>query len=90
MTDDELATVYTTNHTADAEMVRMALQEEGVAAFVDGAQQAGLAGVLDVHVRVARKDVEQARQVIDEMHRPTISEDAWNEALGEGEEGEIE
>lgn len=85
MTSDELTTVYTTNHTPDAEMVRLALEEEGLAAYIDGAQQAGLTGVLDVHVRVAQADVEQARRLIDEMRRPAVSEEDWEEALGEGE-----
>lgn len=87
---DELAIVYTTTHTADAEVVRLALEEEGLAAFIDGAQQAGFSGVMDVHVRVARPDVEQALRVIEEMRRPAVSEEAWEEALGEesGNEGE--
>lgn len=88
MTDDELATVYTTTHPADAEMVRLALEEEGLAAFIDGAKQGGLTGVLDVHVCVVQRDVEQARRRIEEMRRPTVSEEAWEEAIGESEEGE--
>jgi hypothetical protein len=87
MTNDELAIVYTTTHPADAEMVRLALEEEGLAAFIDGAKQGGLTGVLDVHVRVAQHDVEQAQRLIEEMRRPTVSDEAWDEALGEvGEE----
>ncbi|HEX7378234.1 MAG TPA: DUF2007 domain-containing protein [Pirellulales bacterium] len=87
---DELAIVYTTTHAADAEVVRLALEEEGLAAFIDGAQQAGFSGVMDVHVRVARPDVEQAQRVIEEMRRPAVSAEAWEEALGEdvGNEGE--
>lgn len=87
MTDDELATVYTTTHPADAEMVRLALAEEGLAAFVDGGQQGGLVGVLQVHVCVPRPDADRARQLIDEMRRPTVSDEVWEEALGQAEEG---
>lgn len=83
---DELATVYTTTHLADAEMVRLALADEGLAAFVDGPTQGGLVGVLQVHVCVARHDAEQARQLIEEMRRPTISEEVWDEALSQAEE----
>ncbi|MGH7134319.1 MAG: DUF2007 domain-containing protein [Pirellulales bacterium] len=86
MTDDELATVYTTTHPADAEMVRLALADEGLAAFVDGPTQGGLVGVLQVHVCVARHEAEQARQLIEEMRRPTLSEEVWDEALGKSED----
>lgn len=83
MADDELATVYTTTHPADAEMLRMALEEEGLPAFIEGGKQAGLAGVLDVHVCVAQQNAEQARRLIEEMDRSPISAEAWDEALGE-------
>jgi hypothetical protein len=82
---DELATVYTTTHPADAEMVRVALAEEGLAAFVDGAKQGGLAGVLDIHVCVAQHDAEQARLIIEDMNRSPLSVEAWNEALAEND-----
>lgn len=88
MNDDELATVYTTTHTADAEIVRLALEEEGLAAFVDGAQQGGFAGVWDVHVRVARPQAERARRVIEQMRRPAVSDEAWQDAWGESEQSE--
>jgi 3-hydroxyisobutyrate dehydrogenase-like beta-hydroxyacid dehydrogenase len=83
MTTDELATVYTTTHPADAEMVRAALEEEGLAAFVEGAKQAGLAGVLNVRVCVAQQNADEARRLIDEMARSPISAEAWDEAVGE-------
>ncbi|HVX15127.1 MAG TPA: DUF2007 domain-containing protein [Pirellulales bacterium] len=81
MNRDELATVYTTTHPADAEMVRMALAEEGLAAFVEGGKQAGLTGILDVRVCVAQENAEQARRLIDDLDRSPLSAEAWDEAL---------
>jgi hypothetical protein len=86
MTDDELASVYTSTHPADAEMVRLALAEEGLAAFVDAPTQGGLVGVLQIHVCVPRRDAEQARQLIEETRRPSITEDVWDEALSQADE----
>ena len=85
MTDNESATVYTTTNPADAEMVRLALAEEGLAAFVDAPAQGGLVGVLQVHVCVPRHDAERARRVIEAMRRPTLSEEEWDEALSRAE-----
>lgn len=83
MKTDELAAVYTTTHPADAEMVRIALEEEGLAAFVEGGKQAGLAGVLNVRVCVAQQNAAEARRLIDGMARTPISAEEWEEAVGE-------
>ncbi|HEV3341238.1 MAG TPA: DUF2007 domain-containing protein [Pirellulales bacterium] len=81
--DDELQTVFTTTYPAQAEMVRMALQDEGIPAFVDGAKQAGFTGALAVHVSVAKKDATRAEAFIEEFGTASVADEEWEEALGE-------
>jgi hypothetical protein len=74
MKDDELQTVFTTTHPADAEIVRIALEDEGIGAFVDGATQAGFTGALAVHVSVAKKDVARATMLVEELEHGNVPE----------------
>ncbi len=66
---DELTTVFKTRDVIEAEMVRMALDEQGIASEIENAHQAGLAGVLEAKVYVKSSDVEQAREVLSELDR---------------------
>lgn len=75
MIDDELETVYTTTHAIAAEMMKMALKNEGIEAYIEGENQAGLAGVLNISVRVSPQDVEQAEAFIDDFERSRMSAD---------------
>jgi limonene-1,2-epoxide hydrolase len=83
MKDDELRTIFTTTYPAQAEMVRVALESEGIPAFVDGANQGGFTGALDVHVSVAQKDADRAAVLVEELDRVDVSHEEWEEALGE-------
>ena len=67
MTADDLTTVFTTRDALQAEMVRLALQEEGIAAALDNPLQAGFTGVLDVNVKVQTADADRARQVLSDL-----------------------
>jgi uncharacterized membrane protein len=66
---DELITVFASRDVLEAEMVRMALLEQGIAAEIENAHQGGLAGVLDAKVYVKAEDVERAKQVMGEIDR---------------------
>jgi hypothetical protein len=81
MIDDELETVYTTTHAIAAEMMKMALENEGIGAYIEGENQAGLAGVLNISVRVSPQDVERAEAFVDEFERSRMS--AGDEAVDE-------
>lgn len=61
---DELIVVYTTTDSSDAEIVRAALGNEGVPAFIDGEGQAALTGVFPMHVLVPAADAQRARDYI--------------------------
>ncbi len=67
MSHDDLQVAYTTSSAEEAEILRVALQNEGIPCEVDGAHQAGLTGVpiLEVRLLVRREDLDKAREIID-------------------------
>lgn len=67
MTADDLVTVFSTRDVLAADMIRMALQEEGIESRIDNEHQGGLTGVLDAKVYVMSSDVERAKEVIDDL-----------------------
>jgi hypothetical protein len=62
--DQELVTIYQAHDELDAEVVKIALAEEGISGVVDNQHQAGLTGVLPVHLQVSSGDAERARHFI--------------------------
>ena len=85
MEDNELQTVFTTTLPAQAEIMKVALEGEGIAAFVDGAHQAAFTGALDVYVSVAKNDAARAATLIEEMEHSDGSEEPLDaEVLDEG------
>ena len=75
MEAQEPVTVYTVKNPAEAQMVRNALQAEGIAAEISGDDQAGLAGVLTIDILVKAIDLDRARQVIDGLRTDHLEED---------------
>jgi hypothetical protein len=69
MNTDALVTVFTLKNPAQAEILRLALQEEGIACFLEGENQAGLTGIFDIDVQVRAADAERARELI-KAHEP--------------------
>jgi hypothetical protein len=66
---NEPTTVYVTTNPAEAEVVRAALDAEGITARTTGTNQAGLVGALDeVTVVVRASDAERARALIQSIH----------------------
>lgn len=64
MDANELVEVYTTNHLAEAEVLKNALDAEGIACKLDGENQGGFVGVFDVKILVRAWDEERARKVL--------------------------
>jgi hypothetical protein len=66
MDTKELVTVYTVGNAVEAEIIRNALQNEGIRAFVEGANQAADAGLvgIPIHIEVAAADADKARKFI--------------------------
>ena len=65
MEADEPVTVYTINNPFKAEVIKMALQGEGIACQLDGEGQAGLSDILAIGVLVPAKDADRARRIIE-------------------------
>jgi hypothetical protein len=84
--------IYTVNNPMIAEMIRNALQEEGIACELSGEAQGGFAGVLDeIQIMTKAADAERALAIIKELesqHSESEDEDADDEGPepGEGEE----
>ena len=75
MAAQEPVRVFTTNDPIAAEMIRNALQEEGIAAEVSGESQGGFAGVFpEIEVLVKASDADQALRIVDEMEERRRSE----------------
>jgi hypothetical protein len=80
MRDDELVTVFETNDANAAEIARLALESEGIAAFVEGEGQAGLTGILEIQVVVKTADAERARELIATHTASAMSDDELEQA----------
>ncbi|WP_437205142.1 putative signal transducing protein [Planctomicrobium sp. SH664] len=78
MDADELVAVYETTDVMRAELIRASLDGEGISAFVDNESQAGLSGVLQVHVMVRAADEKVASAYIAELesgiHRSDVED----------------
>ena len=69
MEHEELVTVYTLKNPTQAEIIRNALENEGILCHLDGESQAGLTGIFDIDVMVKTEDADRARALI-ETHVP--------------------
>jgi hypothetical protein len=69
--EQELVTVYTVANAVEAEIIKNALEDEGIPCFVEGGLQAGEAGLAGIPVKidVAVADAERARLFIEEHHQ---------------------
>jgi len=63
---DDLVTVSTLPNLVEAEIIQNALQAEQIPSFLEGAQQAGIAGTqaVPVKIQVRADDVSRARKFI--------------------------
>jgi hypothetical protein len=65
MDPDDLVTVYTLTDANQAEIIKGALQAEGIHCQLGGEGQAGFTGLWEVEVMVRAADADQARQLIE-------------------------
>lgn len=68
MDADELTQIYTLRDAGEAEIIKQALQHEGIRCELDGEHQAGLTGIFEIQVLVRAADAERARKFIEEHH----------------------
>lgn len=64
MDENEPVVVQTTNNLAEAEVLKNALEAEGIKCQLAGENQGGFSGVFDVRILVRAWDEERARQVL--------------------------
>jgi hypothetical protein len=71
MASTDLVTVYTVGDPIKAEIVRNALEAEGIPAFIEGGRQAGLKGItgIEIKIQVAANDVERATRFFEDRKR---------------------
>jgi hypothetical protein len=62
---DELVTVYSLKSATQAEVIKIALEANGIPCFLEGESQAGLAGIFDIEVQVQAADADAARELIE-------------------------
>lgn len=92
MSSDELVTVYLVKRPGLAEIIRLALQSEGIDCFVEGEGQA-FSGIVDVELQVKAQDADRARQFIQDRmdsieHQEDPVDDDEDDDAGESEEEE--
>jgi hypothetical protein len=64
LSPNEPVTIYTLNDCYEAEIIKTALESEGIRCELDGERQAGLAEVLPIGVIVRAQDADRARKII--------------------------
>ena len=62
---DEIVTVYTVRDEMQGEIIKNALEAEGIKCNLGGEHQAALTGTFDVDVLVRAADEARAREIID-------------------------
>jgi hypothetical protein len=64
MNDESLEPVYRSTDTNELEILRLALEGEGISAMIEGEHQAGLTGVLPARLLVMEADLDRARKIL--------------------------
>jgi hypothetical protein len=75
MNDQELIPIFTTNHAAEAEIFKNALEDENIRCSLEGENQASLSGVLVIRGFVRAEDADRAREILAD-HSSELPEDA--------------
>jgi hypothetical protein len=65
--ENQLVTIKKLKDPVKAEMVKGALEEQGVQCLLDGAGQAGLSGLLNIRIQVLESDRERAEALLAEF-----------------------
>jgi hypothetical protein len=71
MASDDLVLVYTVSNPIKAEIIKSALEGEGIRCFIEGENQAGEAGLIAFQIRlfVPANQAERAARFIEEHER---------------------
>ena len=69
MDSDDLVRVYTVTDANQAEIIKGALQAEGIRCEIGGERQAGFTGIWEIEILVRAEDADRATKII-ESHEP--------------------
>ena len=69
MQPDEMVSVYSLKSPTEAEVIRVALESQGIRCHLSGEGQAGLTGIIDIEVMVRAADEDQARAILESYQR---------------------
>jgi hypothetical protein len=64
MEGESLEPIYRSTDTNELEVLRLALESEGIPSMIEGEHQAGLTGILPARLLVMEADVDRARKVL--------------------------
>lgn len=71
-----LVEVYSINDPNLAEIIKATLQRDGISCWIEGENQAGLAGVLSITLLTRAKDADRATRIIKSFDHDSTSSDA--------------
>src|SRR5262249_24466198 len=74
MKSEELVTIYTVNNPIEAEIIKTALEAEGLSCFLEGFNQAGGITGVEIKIQVPADQVEQAREILAEHEQSRAAE----------------
>jgi hypothetical protein len=74
MDREDLVSVYSVNNPMEAEIIRNALHDAGIACEIGGETQAGLAGVLEIDILTHVGDADAARKYLRTLRHVTKQE----------------
>lgn len=77
MTDDELVELFSTGDSTEAEILRVALENEGIACQIGDENQGGLTGLnsFEIKLLVRSGDLQRARQFLDDHQQKQSGDD---------------
>lgn len=68
MKHDEPVIAFSTNQSAEAAILKNMLESEGIQCQLEGENQAGLTGILEIRGLVRAWDEDKARKLLDKRH----------------------
>lgn len=75
MSELDLVSVYNSYDIMHVEVIKAALEGEGIRCMIDSESQAGLVNVMEVHLMVSEKDAATAREFIEQHELPAEGEE---------------
>ncbi|HUY88998.1 MAG TPA: DUF2007 domain-containing protein [Pirellulales bacterium] len=89
MSDDELVSIYSAKRAGEADVVRILLKDEGIAACIEEKQFAGLFGLLEFRVLVKVADEQLAKDLLAERSATGAQDLALEQHASASDEKEI-